>query len=517
MSSRRFVALAGLCGTIVLTGWVANGLVAFDPPRIEKTGTPIEGSRTASVAMAALQLPAMGDDSRAASVPVEALQPPAMGEDGRTASVPAAAPESPPMSDGSRAASVPAAAPEAPPMSDGSRAASVQVAPLQATAMGEDSLPASVPVEALQATATGDDSRAASVQVAALQTTAMGEDGVSVAGMAVDAALPDPRPLLPPKPPLVLFAAVSATDPVENYAKEAVSSLETLDECLVAEICIDQYLWAAYQRTPKVDTVKVLEKIKATVKKKGKMRTVVKTLTKYVTQDFAWKDPAAAQKVGMSMMEYVIGGMDRRFKLKLYYALRALDDAGLMPGITSGFRDDYRQSIASGKKAATERSYHGGSLRGGYGHGLAADLVSVKGATRAERMSSSEKLWKWIDAHGKEFGVGRPYLDRDPPHVGPIDGKEYADKRGGASAKLAKSETKKRHRLAVHDGHGTKGASTVRSPNARTTQSTPSTHSKAAGQRTTSNGPRPSVSATKPKVKGVSFVTPDPAAARHGS
>ena len=87
----------------------------------------------------------------------------------------------------------------------------------------------------------------------------------------------------------------------------------------------------------------------------------------------------------MSLMEYVIGGMDRSFKLKLYHALRALDDAGLSPGITSGFRDDYRQSIASGTKAATESSYHGGSRRGGYGHGLAADLVSVKGKTRSER------------------------------------------------------------------------------------------------------------------------------------
>ena len=36
-------------------------------------------------------------------------------------------------------------------------------------------------------------------------------------------------------------------------------------------------------------------------------------------------------------------------------------------------------------KAATDSSYHGGSRRGGYGHGLAADLVSVKGETRAER------------------------------------------------------------------------------------------------------------------------------------
>jgi hypothetical protein len=58
--------------------------------------------------------------------------------------------------------------------------------------------------------------------------------------------------------------------------------------------------------------------------------------------------------------------------------------------------------------------------------------VSVKGDTRAERYASSEKLWQWIDAHEQELGIGRPYLDKDPPHVGPIDGKEYADKRGRA-------------------------------------------------------------------------------------
>src|SRR5260221_11775663 len=100
------------------------------------------------------------------------------------------------------------------------------------------------------------------------------------------------------------------------------------------------------------------------------------------------------------------------------------------------FRDDYRQSIASGNKAATNRSYHGGSLRGGFGHGLAADIVSVKGETRSERCISSEILWKWIDAHGKEYGIGRPYLDKDPPHIAPIDGQEYADKRG-MNAKIA--------------------------------------------------------------------------------
>ena len=72
---------------------------------------------------------------------------------------------------------------------------------------------------------------------------------------------------------------------------------------------------------------------------------------------------------------------------------------------------------------------------------FAADVVSVKGETRSERWISTENLWKWIDAHGKQFGIGRPYLDRDPPHIGPIDGKEYADKRG-LNAKRAALERK---------------------------------------------------------------------------
>ncbi len=215
-----------------------------------------------------------------------------------------------------------------------------------------------------------------------------------------------------------------------------VSSREASDYCLVAEGCIDQYLWSVYERARKVDTVKVREPIRVTVKKKGKSRTVTKTVTKLVDEDFTWKDPKAAEKAGMSLPKYVIGGMNRDFKMKLYHLLRALDDAGLAPGMTSGFRDDYRQSIASGNKAASDSSYHGGSRRGGYGHGLAADVVSVKGETRSERWSSSETLWKWIDAHGQEFGIGRPYLDKDPPHLGPIDGKEYADKRG-SNAKRA--------------------------------------------------------------------------------
>jgi hypothetical protein len=218
-----------------------------------------------------------------------------------------------------------------------------------------------------------------------------------------------------------------------------VSPLEASDECVLTEACIDQYLWSVYERAPKVDTIKVEEQIKVTVEKNGKSRTVTKTVTKFVNEDFTWKDPDAAEKAGMSVAQYVIGGMDPSFKLRLYRLFRALDDAGLAPGMTSGFRDDYRQSIASGNKALTGNSYHGGSRRGGYGRGLAADVVSVKGETRSERCSSSDRMWKWIDAHGEEFGIGRPYLDKDPPHIAPIDGKEYADKRG-IDRKLAEKE-----------------------------------------------------------------------------
>ena len=136
MSPRRLAALAALCGTVVLAGWVAAGLLGFGSPRIENTGSPIEGSRATP-----------------------------------------------------------------------------------ATAGAE-------PIDAPQA-------------------TAMGEDGVSVTDVAiVDAALPDPRAMPRPEAPSVQVATASTPDPVQGYAKEAASSIETPDECLVAEICIDRYLWS---------------------------------------------------------------------------------------------------------------------------------------------------------------------------------------------------------------------------------------------------------------------------------
>src|SRR5262245_43326459 len=246
------------------------------------------------------------------------------------------------------------------------------------------------------------DVNAALAHMAAI--AAIGHSDAALAVPELTPALADPNTRPAAADPVI---KVPPAGPEAN-----VSPLEASNACVLSEECIDQYLWSVYERAQKVDTSKVEEQIKTTVKKNGKSRTVTKTVTKFVVEDFTWKDPHAAEKAGMSVTQYVIGGMDGAFKARLYHLFRALDDAGLAPGMTSGFRDDYRQSIASGNKAPPNRSYHGGSLRGGYGYGLAADIVSVKGETRSERCISSEILWKWIDAHGKEYGIGRPYLDK---------------------------------------------------------------------------------------------------------
>ena len=94
-----------------------------------------------------------------------------------------------------------------------------------------------------------------------------------------DESLLNPSQALAPETLPVQIAAVSADDVVHGDfngvvsaeslpdsshalaletpidANEALTSTETLDECLVREVCIDQYLWSVYQRTLKQDTV----------------------------------------------------------------------------------------------------------------------------------------------------------------------------------------------------------------------------------------------------------------------
>ncbi len=399
MARPRKFALVLLCGTVAVAGWCAAGLGGFEWSGIESTATPIWNRGAARGATT----------SSADAGPVGAPRARAMASVAAVATSHLKLPE-------------PAVAHAAVSLGDGAGADPVSSKPAVASAA----------VPATDATTVDPAPRETAFVLA----------GVSAAGApVVEAPLPDSRP--PPPETPVRLGSLFTSDPAKEHLQPAARPFETPDECLVVEICIDEYLWSLYERTPKVDTNKVTERIKTTVKKKGKTRTVTKTITKYVVADFAWKDPVAAQRAGMSLKDYVIGGMDRGFKLKLFRALRTMDDAGFMPGITSAFRDDYRQSIAAGNKAASDSSYHGGSRRGGYGHGLAVDLVSVKGETRVQRFAASEELWKWIDAHESELGIGRPYLDRDPPHVAPIDGKEYAAKRGRPAVQKAGLQTKK--------------------------------------------------------------------------
>jgi len=90
------------------------------------------------------------------------------------------------------------------------------------------------------------------------------------------------------------LAAVTPSD--ANVSPPNLSPPEATDECLLSQDCIDQYLWSLYERARKIDTIKVQERFKVTVEKKGKKRTVTKTRTKLVDEDFTWKDPDAAKK-----------------------------------------------------------------------------------------------------------------------------------------------------------------------------------------------------------------------------
>jgi hypothetical protein len=57
------------------------------------------------------------------------------------------------------------------------------------------------------------------------------------------------------------MAALEMPEPTRTD-REAVNPIGSVDECLVSEVCIDEYLWSLYQRTPKRDSIKVVEQIK---------------------------------------------------------------------------------------------------------------------------------------------------------------------------------------------------------------------------------------------------------------
>ncbi|MCP3390008.1 hypothetical protein NLM27_14610 [Bradyrhizobium sp. CCGB12] len=408
MNDRRSLLVAVSCPSAVLAGWLVLSLSAYAPALIENSG-----ANAAAVSRAKdLGHLDLADVPRAATI-----------EDGvaLTADIAAAA-AIPPTVEA-------AAAPEAP-------APAVQLASTDPALI----LPAEPPAP----------------QISPEPVSPEPAPVVSEAPLAPPPA-PEPVKLASADPTEIVATdaltpatIASGSAPVASKASPPADTVAVLDECFVVDACIDRYLWALYQRTPKEDSIKVEERRPVTIKRRGKTVTVMRSFTKLVDQDFTWKDPKAAEHAKMSMMDYVIGGMDKSFKRKLFRTLLAAEAAGLSPGITSAFRDDYRQSIASGLKAASDRSYHGGSTRGGYGHGMAADIVSTQGNNRAQRWVSTEILWKWVDANGKAFGIGRPYLGRDPPHVGPIDGPEYISRRGTGDRKEAANVKQRKVRAAAH-------------------------------------------------------------------
>jgi hypothetical protein len=149
------------------------------------------------------------------------------------------------------------------------------------------------------------------------------------------------------------------------------------------------YLWAVYQRSP--------------AKADGH-------------GDFTWKDIKAAARLGRSIEEYVIGGIDPDFREVLFELGHRMDAAGVEWTILSGFRDDFRQKLASGLKARVDNSFHGGSVAtGGYGHGCAVDLAS------ADRLADYN-VWKWVDRNGRDLTIHRPLKAADPAHMIPLPG-----------------------------------------------------------------------------------------------
>src|SRR4051794_2303769 len=330
MNDRRSLLVAVSCPSAVLAGWLALSFSAYAPALIENSGA------NASAVSRAKDLSRLD----LADIPHAAALEDGVALPSDIAAAVAATPGTVPAE---------AAAPEAPaPAIKLASADPVLILPTEAPLAPQIS-PEPTPVASEVAPAPEPVIKLASADPTEIVTT----DALSPATIATGPA------------------------PAASKASPSADTTAVLDECYVMDACIDRYLWALYQRTPKEDSVKVEDRRAVTVKRKGKMVTVMRSFTKLVDEDFGWKDPKAADRAGMSMMDYVIGGMDKSFKKKLFRTLLAAEAAGLSPGITSAFRDDYRQSIASGLKAASDRSYHGGSTRGGYGPGLAARLGST--------------------------------------------------------------------------------------------------------------------------------------------
>ncbi len=200
---------------------------------------------------------------------------------------------------------------------------------------------------------------------------------------------------------LLLFISIATAEAATKPAR-----------CMLDGANVDDYLWELYQKTPKIDS----------------------------HGEFGHKDRIAARRAKVSLRDYVLGRADCGVKKLAYKMLKAAEIEGHEPGVTTFFRDDFRQGmIKKGTRARKGWSFHGGSKRGGIA--FAFDAVSRKGDTRAARLLNSQKFWLWIDEH-PEYKLGRPYKNKDAPHVAPLDGLEYKLVNMRKTWKLARAKSK---------------------------------------------------------------------------
>jgi hypothetical protein len=132
--------------------------------------------------------------------------------------------------------------------------------------------------------------------------------------------------------------------------------------------------------------------------------------------DFSWKDGVAAAMAERTICDYAINGMHPDLREALYVLGRRADAAGIRWSLLSGFRDDFRQRIASGFKAKDCESWHGGSCRtAGWGDGRAADvwMADVDGYP----VKDASPLLALVDQMAPALGLIRPMRSADPPHV----------------------------------------------------------------------------------------------------
>lgn len=252
---------------------------------------------------------------------------------------------------------------------------------LASVSVGEERDTPAADVEAVSDAKTPNDAATAADTKAAADTQAAAD--TKTAADTETASETKPPSLAATSPEIAAPAGTAPADisvkPVETEAAPAARPLEVRR---LAEV--DDYLWSVYQRSAaKQDS----------------------------HGDFTRKDGIAAARLGLSVQDYVVGGMDPDFREQLFHLGHALDAAGMNWTILSAFRDDFRQNLAVGLKAHGGNSFHGGTAAtGGYGHGCAVDLAGTDSADNGT-------VWNWLDQHLEPFGLYRPLRGIDPAHV----------------------------------------------------------------------------------------------------